>query len=110
MPSGPPTTRLVGWRPWCAATGMALTMASATSPPTAPPAVSPSWRCREGESQTARVQQLSMARALVLAGDVELLPEGTAKVASQSNGMTAYHVINSQCDCRNYEKSTQLRP
>ena len=26
--------------------------------------------------------------ALVLAGDVELLPDGTAKVASQSNGTT----------------------
>jgi len=29
----------------------------------------------------------------VLAGDVELLADGTAKVASQSNGTTAYFVV-----------------
>jgi hypothetical protein len=45
------------------------------------------------------------AVALVLNGDVELLPDGTAKVASQSNGTTAYHVVNGHCDCRDYEKA-----
>jgi hypothetical protein len=42
---------------------------------------------------------------IVLAGDVELLPDGTAKVASQSNGAMAYHVVNGHCDCRDYEKA-----
>jgi hypothetical protein len=42
---------------------------------------------------------------IVLAGDVELLPDGTAKVASQSNGTTAYHVVNGHCDCRDYDKA-----
>jgi hypothetical protein len=33
------------------------------------------------------------------------LPDGTAKVASQSTGSTAYHVVNGHCDCRDYEKA-----
>ena len=37
--------------------------------------------------------RVDKAVALVLNGDVELLPDGTAKVASQSNGSTAYHVV-----------------
>jgi hypothetical protein len=49
--------------------------------------------------------RIDKAAALVLAGDVELLPDGTAKVASQSNGSTAYHVVNGHCDCRDYEKA-----
>src|SRR5262244_3153772 len=49
--------------------------------------------------------RVDKAVALVLAGDVELLPDGTAKVASQSNGTTAYHVVNGHCDCRDYEKA-----
>jgi hypothetical protein len=43
--------------------------------------------------------RVDKAVALVLHGDVELLPDGTAKVASQSNGTTAYHVVNGHCDC-----------
>jgi hypothetical protein len=41
----------------------------------------------------------------VLAGDVELLADGTAKVASQSNGTTAYHVVNGHCDCKDFPKA-----
>ena len=51
---------------------------------------------------TGRVDK---AVAIVLAGDVELLPDGTAKVASQSNGTTVYHVVNGHCDCRDFEKA-----
>ena len=43
--------------------------------------------------------RVDKAVAIVLNGDVELLPDGTAKVASQSNGSTAYHVVNGHCDC-----------
>jgi hypothetical protein len=43
-----------------------------------------------------RVEQ---AVAIVLNGDVELLPDGKAKVASQSNGTTKYFVVNSVCEC-----------
>jgi hypothetical protein len=49
--------------------------------------------------------RVDKAVALVLASDVELLPDGTAKVASQSNGTMAYHVVNGHCDCRDYEKA-----
>src|SRR5262252_7932280 len=49
--------------------------------------------------------RVDKAVALVLAGDVELLPDGTAKVASQSNGATSYNVANGHCDCRDYEKA-----
>src|SRR5215831_10527826 len=49
--------------------------------------------------------RVDKAVALVLAGDVELLPDGTTRVASQSNGTTQYHVVNGHCDCRDYEKA-----
>src|SRR6266581_5227021 len=49
--------------------------------------------------------RVDSAVKIVLAGDVELLPDGTAKVASQSNGTTTYHVVNGHCDCRDYEKA-----
>jgi hypothetical protein len=49
--------------------------------------------------------RVDKAVALVLNGDVELLPDGTAKVASQGNSSTAYHVVNGHCDCRDYEKA-----
>jgi hypothetical protein len=49
--------------------------------------------------------RVDSAVKIVLAGDVELLADGTAKVASQSNGTTAYHVVNGHCDCRDYEKA-----
>lgn len=43
--------------------------------------------------------RVESAVKLVLANDVELLADGTAKVASQSNGTTAYHIVNGTCDC-----------
>ena len=49
--------------------------------------------------------RVDKAIAIVLNGDIELLPDGTAQVASQSNGTTAYHVGNGHCDCRDYEKA-----
>src|SRR5262245_38461717 len=49
--------------------------------------------------------RVDSAVKIVLAGDVELLTDGTAKVASQSNGTTAYHVVNGHCDCKDYPKA-----
>jgi len=42
---------------------------------------------------------------IVLAGDVELLADGTAKVASQSNGTTKYFVVNGECSCLDFAKA-----
>jgi hypothetical protein len=49
--------------------------------------------------------RITSAVKIVLAGDVDLQADGTAKVASQSNGTTAYHAVNGHCDCRDYEKA-----
>jgi hypothetical protein len=49
--------------------------------------------------------RVDSAVKIVLAGDVELQADGTARVASQSNGTTHYHIVNGHCDCRDYEKA-----
>jgi hypothetical protein len=49
--------------------------------------------------------RVDSAVKIVLAGDVELQADGTAKVASQSNGTTQYHVINGHCDCKDFAKA-----
>ena len=49
--------------------------------------------------------RVDKAVALVLNGDVELLPDGTAKVASQSNGTTMYYVVNGECSCKDFAKA-----
>jgi hypothetical protein len=38
--------------------------------------------------------RVDRAVKLVLAGDCELLPDGTAKVCSQSHGTTKYFIVN----------------
>jgi hypothetical protein len=43
--------------------------------------------------------RVDSAVKIVLAGDVELLPDGTARVASQSNGTTDYHVVKRAGRC-----------
>src|SRR5262249_46917343 len=37
--------------------------------------------------------------------DVELQADGTAKVASQSNGQTVYYIVNGICNCKDYSKA-----
>src|ERR687888_1848641 len=46
--------------------------------------------------------RVEKAVALVLNGDVDVLPDGTARVASQSPGATVYHIVNGHCDCKDY--------
>jgi hypothetical protein len=46
--------------------------------------------------------RVDKAVAIVLNGDVELLPDGKAKVASQSNGTTQYFVVNGTCECKDF--------
>jgi hypothetical protein len=49
--------------------------------------------------------RVDKAVAIVLGGDVELLPDGKAKVASQSNGTTQYFVVNGTCECKDFPKA-----
>src|SRR5947209_5881697 len=49
--------------------------------------------------------RVDSAVKIVLAGDVELLPDGKAQVASQSNGTTAYFVVNGECQCKDFPKA-----
>src|SRR6267142_3103574 len=49
--------------------------------------------------------RVDKAVAIVLNGDVELLEGGKAKVASQSNGTTVYHLVNGECTCKDFPKA-----
>jgi hypothetical protein len=45
--------------------------------------------------------RVESAEQIVLNGDVQLLPDGSARVGSQSQAATL-HVVHSSCDCRDY--------
>jgi len=49
--------------------------------------------------------RINAAVKIVLAGDVVLQTDGTAKVASQSNGQTVFHVANGVCSCQDFAKA-----
>ena len=51
------------------------------------------------------IGRVDSAVKIVLAGDVELLEDGTAKVASASNGTTKYFIVNGECSCKDYSKA-----
>src|SRR5262249_24860048 len=48
--------------------------------------------------------RIEKAVAMVLNGDVEVLADGKAKVASQSNGTIQYVVCNGTCECRDFAR------
>jgi hypothetical protein len=49
--------------------------------------------------------RVEKAVAIVLAGDVELLPDEHARVASQCQGSTVYHLVNGICECRDFPQA-----
>jgi len=49
--------------------------------------------------------RVDSAVKIVLAGDVELLADGRAKVASQGNGTAEYLVVNGACTCKDFAKA-----
>ncbi len=51
--------------------------------------------------------RIDAAVKLVLAGDVELLDDGTAKVASQSDGKTTYYLVNGECSCKDFGRAPE---
>src|SRR5262245_31520859 len=53
----------------------------------------------------ACASRIDKAVQIVLQGDVELLPDGHARVASQCQGTTRYFVVNGVCECRDYPQA-----
>src|SRR5262252_9008207 len=51
------------------------------------------------------IGRVDSAVKIVLNGDVELFPDGTARIASQSNGTTKYFLVNGECSCKDYPKA-----
>jgi hypothetical protein len=51
------------------------------------------------------IGRVDSAVKIVLNGDVELLPDGTARIASQSNGTTKYFIVNGECERKDYPKA-----
>jgi hypothetical protein len=51
--------------------------------------------------------RIAKAMEMVIAGDVELLDDGRAKVASQSNGKVTYHVVNGSCDYKDFPRAPE---
>ncbi|HEY5865856.1 MAG TPA: hypothetical protein VI542_09980 [Candidatus Tectomicrobia bacterium] len=49
--------------------------------------------------------RVEKAVAIVLAGDVELLPDGHARVASQCQGALVYRIVNGTCDCPDFPRA-----
>jgi hypothetical protein len=49
--------------------------------------------------------RIDAAVKIVLQGDVELLPEDKARVGSQTQGTTIYHIVDGTCDCRDFAQS-----
>src|SRR5882672_12351299 len=71
------------------------------------------WRAAVAEIAARAKQTLpdcagrvESAVKIVLAGDVELLADGKAKIASQSNGTTQYFVVNGTCECKDFPRAT----
>src|SRR5216683_8227254 len=88
-----------------------ITWEEAASPDFGNPARA-AWRQAVAEVATKAHEKLpecngrvNSAVKIVLAGDVELLADGRAKVASQSNGTAEYLVINGECTCKDFAKA-----
>jgi hypothetical protein len=55
----------------------------------------------------ACASRIDRARELVRAGHVELLSDGTAKVTSQTDGVTTYLVVNGTCSCEDFPRAPE---
>jgi hypothetical protein len=51
--------------------------------------------------------RIEKAEQMVLSGNVEIMADGKAKVASQSQGQTTYHITNGTCDCPDFPRAPQ---
>jgi len=53
----------------------------------------------------ACASRIDKAVQIVLAGDVALLPDGHARVASQCQGTLVYRIVNGTCDCPDFARA-----
>jgi hypothetical protein len=53
----------------------------------------------------ACASRVDKAVAIVLNGDVDLLPDGHARVASQCQGTIVYRIVNGTCDCPDFTRA-----
>lgn len=51
--------------------------------------------------------RIDAAVKIVLQGDVEVLPDDQARVASQRNGTTTYHLVDGTCDCKDFDNAPE---
>jgi hypothetical protein len=71
------------------------------------------FHVRFGGGPGEKVEHSNLARGLpcdaavkiVLAGGVELQPDGTARIASQSNAQVVYRLVNDECSCKDYPRA-----
>ena len=49
--------------------------------------------------------RVDKAVQIVLQGDVEILPDGHARVASQCQGTVVYRIVNGTCDCPDFARA-----
>ena len=60
---------------------------------------------KASEKMPESLGRITAAVKLALAGDVELLPDGGAMVASRSKAGTEYFVVNGTCECADFQRA-----
>ena len=60
---------------------------------------------KASEKMPESLGRITAALKLALAGDVDLLPDGGAMVASRSKAGTEYFVVNGTCECPDYQRA-----
>ena len=60
---------------------------------------------KASEKMPESLGRITAAVKLALAGDVDLLPDGGAMVASRTKAGTEYFVVNGTCECPDYQRA-----
>jgi hypothetical protein len=60
---------------------------------------------KASEKMPDSISRINAAVKLALAGDVDLLPDGGAMVASRSKAGTEYFVVNGTCECADFARA-----
>jgi hypothetical protein len=60
---------------------------------------------KASEKMPESIGRVNAAVKLALAGDVDLLPDGGAMVASRTKAGTEYFVVNGTCECADFQRA-----